>query len=553
MTHNSVCRVLAAMAMSAGLCGCAALEDLYLPVETTALKGPASAPADTSCDKPSDPSAPPPPYTLRSLKDCTSPDSLIMFAFSGGGIRSAAFGYGVLSATHGTKIPDASGASHTLDKDIDIVSGVSGGSFTAAAFANHRDALFAERGAPDYYRDKFLTHNFFADLASIYFAPWHWQWMLPNYGSQDEMAKIYGGIGFSSYSDKLFAPTYGDLARKGRPFLVVQATDYGNEQPFTFTQNDFDLICSDLNTYPVGNAVAASSAFPVLFSPIRLTNHHQDAPKPGEYCATHRPHWVDDVLNGPEPADLSRLYSRARVIDSYLPPAPGAPRKTADTEAPRHVFLQDGGVTDNVALRGMTNIIVQHLGTTDPNDDWTEAGRAAACRGGWGNVKRVVIVAVDGEAQANNKVASLPYLSDFLLILNVTSSALIDANGFETMLATNDLTRRLAARLSKLSCDGVPAGHEVTPYFTRLSFQDLAEETVMNAAACGRDAKESCTMGDLARSGTSLDFSAEQVDALVSAGRSAFQCNRKIAQFLNDVNATADSVPDLACRYKAVK
>jgi NTE family protein len=541
----------AAIAVLLATSGCAQLESIYRPVETAALKGPSTALHDTRCDAPDDPKAPAPSYSLRDLKDCTSQDSLIVFAFSGGGIRSAAFGYGVLSAAHTTAVPDAAGG-HTLDKDIDIVSGVSGGSFTAAAFANHRDALFPKPGAPDYYRDKFLTHDFFADLLSIYFAPWHWQWMLPSYSSQDEMAKIYGAMEFSSHDDRVFAPTYGDLAKKGRPLLVVQATDYGNEQPFTFTQADFDLICSDLNAYPVGNAVAASSAFPVLFSPIRLTNHHHDNPKPGEFCATHRPRWVDDVLGAPEPVDLSRLYARAHVVDGYLPPAPGAARKTTKVDPPRYVFLQDGGVTDNVALRGLTNLMLQYTGESS-DAAWNEQTRAAACRGGWGAIRRVVIVAVDGEAQPANTVSSLPYLSDLALILNVTSSAMIDANGFETMLATDALTKVLAQRLSKLKCEDEPDSHEVKAYFSRVSFQDIAEETVLNGTACGRDAKESCTMGDLARSETSLNFSGEQVDALIAAGRSAFQCNRKIAQILKDVNAKGASSPALACRSPAAK
>ncbi len=292
--------------------------------------------------------------------------------------------------------------------------------------------------------------------------------------------------------------------------------------------------------------MAASSAFPVLFSPIRLTNHHFDA-RAGEYCSTHRPPWVDAVLGKPAPDDISRLYARARVADGYLPPASGTPPGTAATDAPRHVFLQDGGVTDNVALRGLTNLMVQNIGES-PDDTWSEAANALACRGGWGNIRRVVVVAVDGEAQPSNKVASLPYLSDLLLILNVTSSALIDANGFETMLATDAATKLISKRLSQLNCDGAPAGHEVTPYFTRVSFQDLAEQTVLDGPACGLMAGESCTIGDVARSDTSLDFSQEQVDALIGAGRSAFRCNRKIAQFLKDVNATSAENPALACR-----
>ncbi len=50
------------------------------------------------------------------------------------------------------------------------------------------------------------------------------------------MAKAYGNIGSPRVPDKLFGETFGDLAKKGRPYLILQATDFGNEQPFTFTQ-----------------------------------------------------------------------------------------------------------------------------------------------------------------------------------------------------------------------------------------------------------------------------------------------------------------------------
>ncbi len=523
------------IALLTGLGGCAHLESVYRPADTVALKSP-PPPPDSRCDAPADAST---PYDLGHLKDCTAPDTLVLFAFSGGGIRSAAFGYGALTAAHAAKVGDDK---HPFSQDIDVVSGVSGGSFTAAAFATHREALFPAAGAKDYYRDNFLTHDFFSDLLSIYFAPWHWQWMLPNYSSQDEMAKLYAAMPFSGPSDPVFAKNYGELAKAGRPLLVVQATDYGNEQPFTFTQPDFDLICSDLNEYPVGNAVAASSAFPVLFSPIRLTNHHFDG---RGYCSNHRPEWIDRVLDGPEPENLSRLYARARIAADYLPPKPGAPKPKGDP--PRSVFLQDGGVTDNVALRGFGNTALPYIG--DNGAGWSEEVRASLCRGGWDRIRHIAAIIVDGEAQPSNQVASLPYLSDLLLILNVTSSAMIDANGFETMLATDAYTRQLAAQFKALDCGKGPSPG-VSAWFARVSFQDLAEDTVLPPEACDRHAPEGCTLGDIARSDTSLDFSAAQVDALVAAGKSAFSCNLKLKGLMAKLNATQDAAPPLACRTR---
>jgi len=541
---------LAAALFAAALCGCSALQGVYLPVENTPLKGP-QAIGDTRCEAPQDPKSPPPPYTLTDLRDCTAEDTLVVFAFSGGGIRSASFGYGVLQAAHATTIPDGA-SGHSFDRDIDIVSGVSGGSFTAAAFASRRQRLFPASGAPDYYRDNFLTHDFNADILAIYFEPWHWQWLFPDYGTNDEMAKVYADVDFSSPQDKLFDKSFGDLARKGRPLLIVQATDYGNEQPFTFTQNDFDLICSDISSYPLGNAIAASSAFPILFSPIRLTNHHHGAP--GDYCATHRPAWIDTVLGKPEPADLSRLYSRARVAAGYLrqPNEDGQQPLDRALNSPRYVFLQDGGVSDNVALRGLTNLVVKDIDDTDTGKpEWNRAAAARACSIGLDKVRRILVVAVDGEAQPNNQIATLPYLRDIGLILDITSSAAIDANGFETMLSTDAFTRKAAAKLEALPCNGsVPPGRVVTPYFAHVSFQDLDQDKGLAASACGKS-KGDCSLGEVARSGTSLAFSRPEVDTLIDAGKSAFRCNRKIRQFLRDMHTPLPQGGSLDCRNKA--
>ena len=46
---------------------------------------------------------------------------------------------------------------------------------------------------------------------------------------------------------------------------------------FEFTQDQFDLLCSDLSTVPVARAVAASSAFPILLSPLTLHNYSVDS------------------------------------------------------------------------------------------------------------------------------------------------------------------------------------------------------------------------------------------------------------------------------------
>jgi len=62
-------------------------------------------------------------------------------------------------------------------------------------------------------------------------------------------------------------------------------------QRFEFTQEQFDLLCSNLGPLNVATAVAASSAFPGLLSPLTLRNFAL------EKCSYEKPGWLEDALN----------------------------------------------------------------------------------------------------------------------------------------------------------------------------------------------------------------------------------------------------------------
>ena len=77
-------------------------------------------------------------------------DLLIGLAFSGGGTRAAAFSFGVLSAFDDIPVPRAS--DKLLDR-LDFISGVSGGSVTAAYFGLKKRAALSD------FRERFLLQN----------------------------------------------------------------------------------------------------------------------------------------------------------------------------------------------------------------------------------------------------------------------------------------------------------------------------------------------------------------------------------------------------------
>ena len=70
-----------------------------------------------------------------------SNDLLLILAFSGGGTRAAAFAYGVLEELAATPVILGGRPRRLLD-EVDLISVVSGGSFTAACYGLYGDRVF---------------------------------------------------------------------------------------------------------------------------------------------------------------------------------------------------------------------------------------------------------------------------------------------------------------------------------------------------------------------------------------------------------------------------
>src|SRR5210317_1385024 len=107
-------------------------------------------------------------YRLASLDDSGNADSLfVILTFSGGGTRAAAFSYGVMETLADTTITVNGQARRLLD-EVDVISSVSGGSFTAAYFGLFGDALFEE------FEEQFLYRNIQGSLILRILNPLNW-------------------------------------------------------------------------------------------------------------------------------------------------------------------------------------------------------------------------------------------------------------------------------------------------------------------------------------------------------------------------------------------
>ncbi|MBK7949084.1 MAG: patatin-like phospholipase family protein [Deltaproteobacteria bacterium] len=88
----------------------------------------------------------------RRWSPARSNELLVIVAFSGGGTRAASFAYGVLEGLERTRI-SIDGRTVSLFDEIDHVTGVSGGSFTAAYLGLHGRGIFAD------FEERFLRRD----------------------------------------------------------------------------------------------------------------------------------------------------------------------------------------------------------------------------------------------------------------------------------------------------------------------------------------------------------------------------------------------------------
>jgi len=317
-------------------------------------------------------------YTNIAPAEGNSDSLCVILTFSGGGTRAAAFAYGVLEKLRDTEIVWEGQRRRLLD-EVDVISSVSGGSLPAAYYGLFGNRIFEE------FPDKVLYRDIQGDLIKQVFSPATWPKLFSSlYGRTDMMA--------DDFSRKIFEKkTFADLlARNRRPFLIINATNVSSGNRFDFTQRQFDLLYSDLATYPIGNAVAASAAFPGLLTPMTLRNY----PKEDDYV---RPAWVDEELQIP---DANRMRHRqAEEANAYI--------KSGGS----FVHLTDGGVADNLAILP----VIQLLGDSYPGDN------ASSVLAG-GAVKKVVIILANAECSTQAELDTKGQGLGLLKMLGVVTS-----------------------------------------------------------------------------------------------------------------------------------
>lgn len=325
-----------------------------------------------------------------SAKNWVAKDDLMVAVFfSGGGTRAAAFSYGVLKELAATPLPD----NRRMLDDVVAISAVSGGSFTAAYYCLYGDRIFS-----DFEKD-FLRRRVQESLYNHVFDPFLNVRLYSKYFARSDLAAEY-------YDDILFhGATFGDLGKKsaGRtPFLVINATDLKTSAAFPFTQDQFDLIGSDLASFPISRAVAASSAVPVLLTPIALRNYDG---RRSEAIALWR-----------EQSDTSSLFSVFQR--SFVE----RDKELMDSSKNPYIHLVDGGLADNLGLTGLLKEVTVSGG-------WAAATKPLKKAG----IHHLAVIVVNAAVQASHAWALSPEAPVAKSVVLSLSNSSMNRNTDETI------------------------------------------------------------------------------------------------------------------------
>jgi NTE family protein len=407
-------------------------------------------------------------YSLLSYaQENPSGDIRVLLTFSGGGTRAAAMAYGVLRELRDTQVVIEGRTTRLLD-EVDQISSVSGGSFTAAYYGLHGDGLFQS------FEEDFLRFDLEKHLVRRLFNPVRW---FSSKGRTEMAVQYYQKVLFHN-------ATFADMQHPGQPLIIINASDLAFGVRFSFLQEYFNLLCSDLASFPVARAVAASSAVPVMFNPVVVANH------PG--CgADEEPAWL---LNARERSrDDAELDMLASGLASYR-----------DKDTRKFIHLVDGGITDNMGLRTMYDVIeiaggaetfLQRTNQTPP--------------------RRMVIISVNAAIDPVIEMDKSTRQPSILEALDALSGVQIRRYNAATLALVKN-------KLDDWSQQVSTPERPVTPYLIQIGFKDVVQPQLRLF---------------FNKIPTNFSLTDEQVDKLIETAGELLRNNPDFQQLLSDIKS----------------
>lgn len=329
---------------------------------------------------------------------------VLVVSFSGGGTRAAALAYGVLEELRDTTI-EVDGESRRLLDEVDVISSVSGGSFASAYYGLYGDRIFED------FDERFLKRDVQGDLLLRMFNPKNLFRLMFPFFDRSSLAVDY-------YDENVFdGARFSDLETATGPMIEINSTDLSAGSRFTFIQPQFDLICSDLSTEKIARAVTASSAVPVVFPAITLENRAGS-------CGYTKPKWMEKALAKPQ--DEPRRYQVAAEASEYL-----------DRKETPYIHLVDGGIADNLGIRGPLDQVIGGGGIIRRFVDL-----------GLSRPKHLAFIVVDASTTPNRSFVSVPGAPSISALLGSITDTQLHRYNFETLALLDESMKRFGRELS---------------------------------------------------------------------------------------------------------
>jgi len=403
------------------------------------------------------------PYSVKTwAQSKEAADFIFILSFSGGGTRAAAMAYGVLKELRDTPITIEGQKGRLLDEVTHITS-VSGGSFASAYYGLYGDRIF------DDFENEFLLKNVQGALTRSLINPLHW---FTRKGRTERSALYYNKILFHD-------ATFADMMQPGRPMIIINASDLAYGVRFSFIQDYFNLVCSDVREYPVAWAVTASSAVPVVFNPIVLKNNAG--------CPEFQPSPI--ALAMAQQSD--ELTQTLAGLESYN-----------DKENRGFIHFVDGGITDNMGLRAISDVVTISGG---PAEMFNKTQRKIP-----GHIVFLSVNASTEKRPDMNKSAKQPSMLGSM-------NAMTDIQLHRYNAATIDMVRN---NLEEWSAKMSTPEKEIKSYFIEVSFEQVADPQLKYF---------------LNKVPTSFKLTEEQVKTLIKSAKDLLKADPEFQQLLTDL------------------
>ncbi len=411
-------------------------------------------------------------YPILELPEHNN-DTLVIVTFSGGGTRAAALSYGVLKGLRDTTI-NYNGKQRSVLSEVDVISAVSGGSFTAAYYGLFGDRIFLD------YEQRFLKHPIQTEFVFDWLlSPRHWGKLISHVFTRTDLVIEY--FDKQIFKDKKFADMREDM-----PLIIINSTDISAGNLFSFTPDSMRWICSDLASYPVGRAVVSSAAVPVLFSPITLKNFG------GCHPFEHQKNAV-----------RSSFYRDTLALGMY---------QYQDKKRYPYLHLVDGGIADNLGIRSILQMVTLY------DNDLVNLLETHNVK----SVDKVAIIVVNSSDDIPPRIAKTVQAPGLEETIGAVTTLQSRRYNVDTLDLLNEKAQQWEQQLTAKKCADSPT-EECLPaeiYIIELNLKQLPKTLADEASLYP----------------TSLELPAEQVDTLIYAGQYLLEHSENFSRFVSALN-----------------